>query len=262
MPTKATKGTLADRESLERVLISFQCGLETPSCVRCVKAGTECSGPIDSRTYVNLNAGNIHRQTNRKNLHTAFAERHQSVRYRQDTCSKEIQLKADTTTVTVVSLPNGKSSHSLNNIAIHTFYVSLTDEFKPRLKVGIFSGDRNRLGGPIYSSMATGIRALLPYTSHGNKLLDLSIHTLLTRYLGAFREDDKLVNLARSSYTSALGEFHKHMCSMEHISQTKLQVDHISRALLCLCLALLLFEVSQPGRTSEIILIILCLTSD
>lgn len=222
----------------------LQCGLETPACLRCVKSGIECSGPTDPRTYVNLNPKNIHKQTNRKNLHIAFAARHQSANERHSTSPKNIESKADTTIVTVVSLGDVESGHSLNNIAIHTLYVSLADEFKPRLKIGIFSGDRNRLGGPIYSSMATGIRGLLPYASQSNKLLDLSIFTLLTRYLGAFREDDKLVTLARSSYTSVLGEFRRHMCSLEHILQAHLQVDHISRALLCLCLALLLFEVS------------------
>lgn len=224
----------------------MQCDLGRP-CQCCLKAGTECSGPTETRVYVHINARVIHTRSHRNNLQAAFATRTQLAIQRQETQNTREPHEASKA-ISTPPISIEKFDCPLNIISIRMLYASLAEEFKPTREVGIFSGDRIRQGVSVYSSVATGIRGLLPYASHSNKILDLSLFTLLTRYFGAFRTDEKLIDLARSSYTMVLSEFQKHIYSMEHMLQSGDHSGHTSRALICLCLALLLFEVSLHPR--------------
>lgn len=223
----------------------MQCGLEKPSCSRCVKAGIQCSGPLDTGVFIHLNARVMHTRTNRRALHEAYATRtyHNSTAHglaRQERFEWCHALLDPTLQGFGLS---STSSRLLNTVPVRTLYASITAEFTPRLKVGIFSGDRLYQREPMYSSVATCIRALLPHVSHHNDLLDLGLFSLLTRYVGAFRGDQRLVRLAMSSYTSVIGSLRQDLHRMEHLLHSKPHSGYASWVLLCLCLSLLLFEV-------------------
>lgn len=230
------------------MLIVVQCDLRAP-CKQCLNAGTECGGPSETTVFVHLNAKIIQKHSPRDNLHAAFAKR---VRVKKHVHSDSIQRPGSNECLGAVTVPltwMETSDRLINTVSIRMLYTSVADEFNPTLKIGIFSGDRSRQGGSLYSSIATCIRGLLGYASVSNRSLNSGLFTVLTRYFGAFRDDQKLVDLARSSYTMVLGDFHKHINSMEHMLHFCSDTNHIARALLCLCLALLLFEVSRQTLT-------------
>lgn len=228
----------------------MQCDLGAP-CQRCVDSGTNCSGPTSARVFVHLNVTIIHKRSHRDNLHAALATKARQARHRVDESEQGLDSNECLGAATVLPIWTGKSDYLVNTVSIRMLYTSVANEFNPSMKVGIFSGDRSRQGGSYYSSIAICIRGLLPHVSRSNKILDLSLFTLLTRYFGAFREDQNLVNLARSSYTSVLSQFHRHITSMDRMFHSLSDVDYIGRALLCLCSALLLFEVSQRTWTTR-----------
>jgi hypothetical protein len=60
------------------MLKTIKCDLNKPECLRCCKAGIKCSGPKDSRTFINRNAANLTKQTDRKALVCALQNRRKS----------------------------------------------------------------------------------------------------------------------------------------------------------------------------------------
>lgn len=129
------------------------------------------------------------------------------------------------------------------------FYSTVLEAFQPREKTGIFSADRsNSPEWKMYSSVALCIRALLPLALAGRQLLDMSIFSLLTMYMGKLVADSKLIELARSAYTTAVGKFHHFIGSTFPLDLRALKLEH-SQLCLSLSTALQVFEVicAIPG---------------
>ncbi|KAF2171178.1 hypothetical protein M409DRAFT_18295 [Zasmidium cellare ATCC 36951] len=93
-------------------------------------------------------------------------------------------------------------------------YSSLLDEFQPNKGVygGIFSADRAPTAeARHYSSIAICIRELLPWGAQRTPVLDPSIFSLLTPYYGRLHGDAGLVEMGRSSYATALSQYHSRL---------------------------------------------------
>lgn len=117
--------------------------------------------------------------------------------------------------------------------------MALVEDFQPLAPTRIFSGDRLSSKNPIYSNIALCIRALLPAMALNWKVLDMSMFSLLSAYMGGLKGDKKLSALAQSSYISALGE------SRVHIQQAVKKYASGSRSPVSLQLLLLITVAFQ-----------------
>lgn len=117
------------------------------------------------------------------------------------------QKKGHGRSLTPESAPNVALARTPGRMAL----LALVQDFQPLAPARIFSGDRISRKDPIYSSIALCIRALLPVTALNWKVMDMSMFSLLSAYMGGLRGDAKLAALAQSSYVSALGESHTHI---------------------------------------------------
>lgn len=107
--------------------------------------------------------------------------------------------------------PQSAANVSLAHTPGRMTLLALVQDFQPLAPARIFSVDRISRKDPIYSSIALCIRALLPVAALNWKVLDMSMFSLLSAYMGGLRGDAKLAALAQSSYVSALGESHAHI---------------------------------------------------
>lgn len=126
-----------------------------------------------------------------------------------------------------------------------SFYLALLHEFQPRLKTGIFSGDRVENIGGSHSTLAICARGLLPFASSRGETMDNSIFSILAAYIGYMRGESGLVDLATAAYTQALGRFRVQIGQMVQISGPS-QVQASAQSFwICLTMAFQLFEVSR-----------------
>ncbi|KAK4506676.1 hypothetical protein PRZ48_000409 [Zasmidium cellare] len=112
------------------------------------------------------------------------------------------------------SLPNDDALLSPRWTVLEPLYSSLLDEFQPDKQPygGIFSADRAPTAeARHYSSIAICIRELLPWGAQRTPILDASIFSLLTLYYGRLHGDAGLVGMSRSSYATALSQYHGHL---------------------------------------------------
>ena len=119
-------------------------------------------------------------------------------------------------------------------------YRAIVDEYGDSRSPSIFSGDRNIMQGTKhYSSMASNIRALVPFATRYIPVLDVAVFSLLVMYYGRLHSDTGLVSLARSGYTAAISQYRQYL----HTAMPEATgATHISRALFCTSVALCCFE--------------------
>jgi hypothetical protein len=244
-PQESTLMSLSERsQNLVFDNVSKQCDLSTPECRRCYRAGVRCSGLRDPRTFIHRNATNLGQQSHRMALASALQSRRQ---LQPASSNSGISNGQAHRPQQITACPPHRPSPHPDIISVllpgRLTYFTLIEDFKPLAWTGVFSGDRVSRNQPMYSSAAMCIRALLPLTSLKMKWLDLSILSLLMTYMGGLRNDNRLVQLAQSSYTSALEESHPHIqqaiadCNSGARPQASLQL------LLLLAIAFQTFEV-------------------
>jgi hypothetical protein len=134
-----------------------------------------------------------------------------------------------------------------NKVAYHR----IVQEFHPRDQDGIFSGDRICRYRPAFSSVALCIRSLLPFASLGIKVFDLTIFSVLALYFGKLNSNLDLIRIAISSYTSALKEFRQHISRVDPPSKSVFNTPGTSPSLLCLTMALQVFETINGVALSD-----------
>ena len=234
-----------------------KCDLGEPTCRRCLFRGIRCSGPKPLRIYVHRNATNLKTQTHRNALCQALqTQTHSTVRtahahvhaaegqQAQDTCDPVKPSVALGRMLRGVGMSVLKANALLASRPAQLFYATVLDTFQPRPHTGVFSADR--IGGDgerFHSNVALCIRALLPLAqSPGQGTLDTSIFSVLTMYVGRSIDDPTIKELARSAYTSALGDFHLFIGSIFSRDLSCVRIDHCQLAL-TLCTTMALFEV-------------------
>lgn len=225
------------------LLTQCQCDLQEPQCSGCQKTGVRCSGPSKSTVFVHAQPDTfLHDTSSRVRLVEAYRARSQSSgRSRQF-----YQLSAGYLQAMRLSAARLESTSTLhrNDLILsgrpclwEPLYRSIVHEFEPTSTSGIFSGDRNTMPGTRhYSSMAISIRALLPFACRSTPVADTAIFSLLTMYYGRLHGNSGLVDLARSSYTVALGELGR------YLPQATSKNPDITSVLLCASVALSFFE--------------------
>lgn len=248
---------------LDSVLIlkKNKCDLNKPECLRCCKAGIKCSGPKDSRTFINRNAANLTQQSDKKALLYALQNRRKSkstaVEFESSSSSDDSPSRRTTLVATKPSPPSDIISTDFPG---RSTFLALIKDFKPAPMGGIFSGDRILRDDPIYSSAALCIRALLPLTSLRIDSLDLPIFSLLTTYMGNLKNDIKLARLAQSSYTSALNKSRPYIQQAIENGQRGAHPKANLELILLLAIAFLAFEV-RNWSTNENEFLLLFLTA-
>jgi hypothetical protein len=130
-------------------------------------------------------------------------------------------------------------------------YHRIVQEFHPRDQDGIFSGDRICRYQPSFSSVALCIRSLLPFASLGIKVFDLTIFSVLALYFGKLNSNLDLIRIAISSYTSALAEFRQRIGKIDYLSQSVSTTPGPIQSLLCLNMALQVFETISGVALSD-----------
>ncbi|KAI8634972.1 hypothetical protein F5Y19DRAFT_132416 [Xylariaceae sp. FL1651] len=196
-----------------------KCGLEQPSCLRCVRSGLQCSGPGQTNVFINRNGSDLFQRTDKAALNAAFGSRHASPAN--------------------LEVLDGLVTQSSSCI----LYDAIAAEFAPKPLTGIFSGDRSPDKVPYYSGIAKAVRALTGMASGCTNLLDLGVFTLLTKYYGTFQRDEALVDLANASYTKVLGLFHQRLVGVNTLLQYN-SADHRSyQAAFYVCLTMQFFEM-------------------
>jgi hypothetical protein len=129
----------------------------------------------------------------------------------------------------------------ISNISAQSTYAALLADFEPREKGGIFGADRvDQPSFVHHSNMANCIRALMPLSVLSIPLLDRSIFSLLSLYYGLLHGNVGLVQLARSSYTSALGHYSQQLTTALSLPKGKHPMSY--RVLICASIALQALE--------------------
>ena len=216
--------------------------------MRCVKSGLVCSGPVLAMTtFIHTNQSNIQDQSHREALFAAMKDR------RRRTESEGPPPSAGTERVPHWSAPLDYIPLELRPLSSgafpslgpgNSFYAALLHEFEPRGKFGIFGADRTDHPHALYSCFAICTRSLLPLASWSNRtVLDCSIFSLLTAYVGHMRKESKLVDLASGSYTRAIGQFRSQIASLTDESDLASR-QSVYQKLTCLAMAFQLFEAS------------------
>jgi hypothetical protein len=149
-----------------------------------------------------------------------------------------------------LNVPLSEHQNSLGVTHSKIAYYSIVQEFRPRDRDGIFSGDRICRRRPEFSNLAMCIRSLLPFASLGVKLFDLSIFSILALYFGKLRSNADLVRIAISSYTMALFEFRQHIGKLSLPPKGHLDRLGSKQSLLCMNMALQLFEIVSGAGLS------------
>lgn len=112
------------------------------------------------------------------------------------------------------SLPGDEYVISGNIAILDSFYSALSEEFKTdgTFSGGVFSADRARnVETRHYSSVAICIRSSLPLQAMKIPVLGPAIFSLLSLYYGHLHGHTDLVEMAYSSYTMALGQYHQYL---------------------------------------------------
>lgn len=135
------------------------------------------------------------------------------------------------------------SELTMGSLPSELFYGALLDAFQTRKDSGVFSADRVGSGERYHSNVALCIRGLLPLAAGRQKILDLAIFSLLAMYMGRLTGDTDMKELARSTYTSAIGDFRHFLASTLAKDLAGIYQRHSQVALL-LCTTMALFEVS------------------
>jgi hypothetical protein len=187
---------------------------------------------IELQTFVNRNASNLHEQSNKQALLAALRDRRAS--------SRQALQSIDTPSLKIRLL---QSQSSLAVTHSKLAYYSLVQEFHPRDQDGIFSGDRICRRKPAFSTVAVCIRSLLPFASFGSKVFDLSIFSVVALYFGKLKSNFDLIRLANSSYILALSEFRQHIDQVFLPPNGRSGRPGFKQSLLCINMALQLFEI-------------------
>jgi hypothetical protein len=157
-----------------------------------------------------------------------------------------------------VNLSFSQLRNALNATGSKLAFSSIFQEFLPKDEDGIFSGDRICRHQPRFSTVALCIRSLLPFASLRIKVFDLSIFSVLVLYFGKLKSNFDLVRIATSSYTSALNEFRQHIDQVYPAIKSEPERNGFNQSLLCLNMALQLFEIisniglSGPGLQAHV----------
>lgn len=218
-----------------------KCGLEQPSCTRCLRRGVQCSGPTVGLIFVQRDIHNIHASSDRQLLNSAVRQHsgHNSGRANQS-----------------VGIPASKADpgHGKEKVpprelaprsAFDDFYRSVVIEFWTlTCGSGTVSPERD-----VQALMTTSAQAVLPLATL-NKTLDSGIFVVSALYLAKAREDHELQNLAMAAYPGALQQFRSELSSFMsmRVASRGMRPVHIVATALCL----LFYEVElQFGSCYE-----------
>ena len=110
-------------------------------------------------------------------------------------------------------LPCDQNILSSRGPMLNPLYTALLEEFRPGKAAygGIFSADRTAIATRYPSSAAICIRSLIKLDAQSVPILGPSIFSLLCLYYGRLHADNGLVHLARSSYSTALSQYHNRL---------------------------------------------------
>jgi hypothetical protein len=199
-----------------------------------------CSGLRDDQIFVNRNASNLREQSHKEALSTALRDSRASP-----------EKSSQSTDAQSLEISFSQFQKSLGVTHSKLAYHSIVQEFQPRDQDGIFSGDRICRYSPTFSSVALCIRSLLPFASLDIKVFDLSIFSTLALYFGKLKSNPELVRIAISSYTSALNVFRSHIGQV--LLEPKSHFDKLGskQSLLCVNMALQLFEMISGAGLSD-----------
>jgi hypothetical protein len=192
--------------------VSLKCDLQQPSCARCIKRGIQCRGPKQGLTFVDRDATN------------SPSDRGGS-RRSPPGCN---QLNSVTRLQPLIPPTSSLDSSQ-------PFYRCMVDEFK----TGIFDRSINPSPQALESiaAICSGVIAPLAFRS---KALDASVFVCFTMYLARYRGDAKLLELATSSYPTALREFRSQITTtLGNGSKRSGRID----MLMAISVALQFFEV-------------------
>jgi hypothetical protein len=198
-----------------------------------------CSGLVERQTFVNRNANNLHEQSHKQALLAALRDRRVSP-----------GQSSQPANMSTLDLALSQSQRSLAVTHSKLAYYSIVQEFHPRDQDGIFSGDRICRRKPTFSNTAMCIRSLLPFVSLGIKVFDLSIFSVVALYFGKLKSNYDLVQIAISSYTLALTEFRQQIGQVLLASEGHSDKTGSKQSLLCINMALQLFEIISGAGLS------------
>lgn len=145
--------------------------------------------------------------------------------------------------------PLAAMGHVVSSSSIRTLQAAILADFSLQHGKEIFSGDRHRSHSDFrYSDIATFIRAMTGATNAEGGLLGLGIFSLLTQYMGTFRKDAGLKQVATQSYGAVLRHFNT---SIGHLRNgQKISGGSIAKAF-ALCVALHYHEVPRVEQILE-----------
>jgi hypothetical protein len=211
----------------------FKCGLEQPSCDRCLKHGLKCSGPSNGQIFIRRDISNIQDKSDREMLKLAIRN-----------CDKNTpaslgrSLQAACRFNNLIEHPSPLSAASSLCIPAG-LYPSVIKDFRT------ISGDpaKNSLRGAVETSISICGQLILQLTFR-NRALDAAIFCASTMYLGRVRGDADLRKLAMSAYPTALCLFRSELTSVFELKAgERYHKDLVMAILLCL----LVLEVSSPS---------------
>ncbi|OOQ90328.1 hypothetical protein PEBR_06366 [Penicillium brasilianum] len=231
-----------------------KCDLNKPECLRCCKSGVKCSGPKDSRTFINRNATTLTQESDKKALVYALQNRRKPKSANANFESSSTSTSTDDSPSRRTTLAVTKPSPPFDIISIdfpgRLTFLALINDFEPHPLGGVFRGDRISRGDPHYSSAALCIRALLRFTSLQIDSLNLPIFSLLATYMGNLRNDEELAQLAQSSYTSALKKSRPHIQQVIENSQRSAKSKAKLEYILLLAIAFLFVNENEYSETA------------
>ncbi|RFU32106.1 hypothetical protein B7463_g4227, partial [Scytalidium lignicola] len=216
-----------------------KCGLEQPSCTRCLKSGIRCSGPTTGPTFIRRDASNIQTESDREILISAIRNKSAPpTRLRLQDTSRAINGTAP------LCLPRPTDPlSSLCSFSIWMdLYRSVVDDY------ALLSRDQNsNREGAIQSSVSKCATEILQLAFR-NRALDASLFASSVMYMSVVQGDAGLQEVALSSYSTALRYFRS-----EVVRDCESQAGQMKqkRLLMSINMALLFFEWLAYGPTGS-----------
>jgi Fungal specific transcription factor domain len=218
----------------------LKCGLEQPSCVRCLKSGFYCSGPKTGSVFIQRDINNIKGVSDRKLLNAAI--------HNQSSDASNHARKPERITY-------GDWSTSKPRTPLHAVpgagcqpdvYRSLVDDFWLVTRAFPKTPARRDAQQPI----SFGAVIIFPL-AFSNEALGNAVFAVTAMYLGTLRGDTKLLRLGMEAYPSALRRFRSELTStFDHKAGQK----HGLESVMAIVLSLLLYEVSFYGTLRSTLL--------
>jgi hypothetical protein len=211
---------------------ALKCGLEQPSCVRCLKSGVQCSGPRTGPIFIRRDINNVQSESDREMLLRA-------IRNQSNTTSGELRRSVRAAYGAIPPVNDPFPLATIPSLGYsRDFYRSVVEEFWS----STCDPAKNSTRRAIQASILICVQVILPLAFQ-NKALDAAIFAASTMYLGRLRADAKLRALAMAAYPTALSRF----CSeLVLASDSKTEQRSQEDLIVATVLSLLLFEVRSP----------------